>query len=629
LSLRERSTLGALRALRAKGHISADVESDMVDAYRFLRTLEHRLQMIDDQQTHTLPKVPAELEHIAGFMGYRSRSAFEDALRGKLSAVQGHYARLFEREAPLAAQLGSLVFTGVEEDPETLATLSRMGFERGKDISAVIRGWHHGRIRATRSARARELLTRLMPALLEALAKTADPDAAFTHFDRFLSGLPAGVQVFSMLFANLSLLDLVAEIAGFAPRLADYLGRNPGVLDALTDPGFLTRIPSPEELGERFAAEVDRATGYEAALDVARRFAKEEKFRIGVQVIEGLANAEAAGPAYAAIAETVIAGLQKIVERDMETVHGRIAGGAFVVVALGKLGGREMTAASDLDLVFIYDHDADVVQSDGLKPLAPPAYFARMSQRFIAALTALTAEGRLYEVDMRLRPSGNQGPVAVRFATFVEYHRKEAWTWERMALTRARVLSGPPTLQARVEDVICSVFTESLADPVQVKNDARTMRDKLAAQFPGRDIWDIKFAPGGLVDIEFIVQTWQLIAAPKDVSILDQNIIRALEKFAAACPVNAGDTEALIAAARLEHGLTQVLRIALDVAFRPASTTKGLKVLLARAGAAPDFSTVEEQLKDTEAKVRAIFERSLPPLHSAGNSTSAPGDQAT
>ena len=456
-----------------------------------------------------------------------------------------------------------------------------MGFERPADISAVIRGWHHGRIRATRSARARELLTKLMPALLEALAKTADPHSAFTHFDRFLSGLPAGVQVFSMLLANPRLLDLIAEIAGSAPKLADYLGRHAAVLDALVDPGFLIRTPSEAELRLRFAQELARVSGYEAALDVARRFAKEETFRIGVQVIQGLSDAEQAGPAYAAVAEAVIAGLQEIVEREMGIAHGRIPGGAFAVVAQGKLGGREMTAASDLDLVFIYTHDSDAVSSDGPRPLAPSAYFARTSQRFIAGLTAMTAEGRLYEVDMRLRPSGNQGPVAVRFETFVEYHREQSWTWERMALTRARDLRTGKLARDRRggHSRLSDAAARAPGDAGRCTHDAR----KLAVQFPGRNIWDIKFAPGGLVDIEFIAQVLQLCHAPDNPGVLDQNTIAALEKLSHAGVLAEGDAENLIAAARLEHGLTQVLRIALEGAFKPDAATKGLKGLLARA----------------------------------------------
>jgi glutamate-ammonia-ligase adenylyltransferase len=611
-SLRERTTVGALSALKARGHISETATSDLESAYRFLRTLEHRIQMIEDQQIHTLPKTPDGIDHVARFMGYHDTVAFEEELRSRLATVQGHYSRLFESEAPLASKAGSLVFTGVEEDPETVATLARMGFERPADISSMIRGWHHGRIRATRSARARELLTKLMPALLEALSGTVDPDAAFVHFDRFLTGLPAGVQVFSLLLANPRLLLLVAEVAGSAPRLAEYLGRHAGVLDALIDPNFLTRIPTQEELHGRLADELSRATGYEAALDAVRRFAKEENFRIGVQVIQGLTDAEHAGPAYAAVAEAVIVCLQGVVEHEMEVTYGAIEGGAFAVVALGKLGGREMTATSDLDLVFIYTHSADATVSNGKKPLAPSAYFARASQRFIAALTASTAEGPLYEVDMRLRPSGNQGPVAVSFERFVQYHREHSWTWERMALTRARVISGPRALRERVEAAIRETLTQP-SDTAAVVADARAMRDKLAAQFPGRDKWDIKFAPGGLVDIEFIAQTLQLCHAAGDASVLDQNSIAALERLAARGALSPEKAATLVRSARLEHSLTHVLRIALEGAFNAEMATRALKALLARAGDAPDFSAVETELAETEAQVRTIFDQVLPP----------------
>jgi glutamate-ammonia-ligase adenylyltransferase len=370
-------------------------------------------------------------------------------------------------------------------------------------------------------------------------------------------------------------------------------------------------MPTQEELHTRLADELSRTAGYEAALDAVRRFAKEENFRIGVQVIQGLTDAEQAGPAYAAVAEAVIACLQGVVEHEMEAAYGTVEGGGFAVVAQGKLGGREMTATSDLDLVFIYTHSADAAASNGRKPLAPSAYFARASQRFIGALTASTAEGPLYEVDMRLRPSGNQGPVAVSFESFVQYHRERSWTWERMALTRARIVSGRDALRVRVEAAIREALTRP-SDPAAVVADARAMRDKLAAQFPGRDKWDIKFAPGGLVDIEFIAQTLQLCRAHDDVNVLDQNTIAALERLSVAGALSPGMAATLVRAARLEHRLTHVLRIALTGPFNAETATRALKSLLARAGDAPDFSAVETQLAETEAQVRAIFDQLLP-----------------
>ncbi len=566
--------------------------------------------MVEDQQIHALPKTPDGIDHIARFMGYEDTVQFEEELRARLASVQGHYSRLFESGAPLASKTGSLVFTGVEEDPETVATLARMGFERPADISAIIRGWHHGRIRATRSARARELLTKLIPSLLEALSRTVDPDAAFVNFDRFLTGLPAGVQVFSLLLANPRLLLLVAEVAGSAPRLAEYLGRHVGVLDALIDPGFLSRTPTQEELKDRLASELARAPGYEGALDAARRFAKEENFRIGVQVIQGLTDAEHAGPAYAAVAEAVIGCLQDLVEREMESAHGVLPGGAFAVVAQGKLGGKEMTATSDLDLVFIYTHGPDAAASGGPKPLAPSAYFARASQRFIAALTASTAEGPLYDVDMRLRPSGNQGPVAVSLDSFVRYHRERSWTWERMALTRARVVSGPDDLRTEIEETLRETLTQP-NEPARIVSDARAMREKLAAQFPGRDIWDIKFAAGRARRYRVHRADAPTVPRAKEPERARQNTIAALERLQAAGALSPEAAATLIRAARLEHGLTQVLRIAVDGDFHADSATRGLKTLLARAGDAPDFSALEAQLAETEQDVRAIFDQLL------------------
>ncbi|MBV9904692.1 MAG: bifunctional [glutamine synthetase] adenylyltransferase/[glutamine synthetase]-adenylyl-L-tyrosine phosphorylase, partial [Alphaproteobacteria bacterium] len=463
-SLRQSRTLEALDALQARGLVTPETTTNLKHAYAFLRTLEHRLQMIEDEQTHVVPKSDDGVAHIACFMGYDSGQAFGDALTHQLETVQGHYARLFEREQELAAPEGNLVFTGVEEDPGTLETLTTMGFRNAAHVSAAIRGWHHGRIRATRSARARELLTKLVPVLLPALAATADPDTAFAQFDRFLTNLPAGVQLFSQFLARPDFLRLIATIVGSAPRLAQHLARAPATLDALIDADFLRTLPSRAQLDTQLADQLMRSGDYEGALDATRRFAREQIFRVGVQIIEGAAKADAAGPALANIAEAVIAGLLPIVESELAENHGRIPGGEFAVVAMGKLGGREMTAGSDLDLIFVYDVPPDVESSDGAKPLPVIVYYARLAQRFISALTTPTAAGTLYDVDMRLRPTGNKGPVAVALQSFQRYHAEESWTWERMALTRARVVAAPPRLRAAVEETIVKTLT-SASDP--------------------------------------------------------------------------------------------------------------------------------------------------------------------
>jgi glutamate-ammonia-ligase adenylyltransferase len=606
--LRRHATLEAIEALRARGRVSDEAAVDLTQAYRFLRTLEHRLQMIEDEQTHTVPKSEEGLAHIACFMGYADAAAFGIDLARTLATVQGHYARLFEQSAPLAAAKGSLVFTGVEEDPETLLTLTGMGFRDAKHASGAIRGWHHGRIRATRSARAREILTKLMPVLLEALAATADPDAAFAQFDRFVTRLPAGVQLFSLFLANPHLLKLVADICGSAPRLADHLSRAPGVFDALLDPGFLGSLPSREQLDAMLADQLSRAPDYEAVLDTVRRFAKEQSFRVGVRIIEGNLTASESGLAFTAIAQSVIAGLLGAVEGALATQAGHVRGGAFAVIAMGKLGGREMTASSDLDLIFIYDAPDDVEASDGDKPLPVSAYYGRLAQRLIAALTVPTAEGVLHEVDMRLRPTGNKGPVAVSLETFARYHASEAWTWERMALTRARVIAAPAHLRSKIEAAVQTALTASF-DAAKLAADAREMREKMASQFLGKSLWDLKFVPGGLVDIEFIAQMLQLREAHRHLAVIDANTIAALERLAEAGALAAADAQTLISTARIENALVQVLRIAVDGTLEPATASPGLKVLLARAAGAKDFAALEALLAQAQTRVRTIFER--------------------
>ncbi|HWY62281.1 MAG TPA: bifunctional [glutamine synthetase] adenylyltransferase/[glutamine synthetase]-adenylyl-L-tyrosine phosphorylase [Rhizomicrobium sp.] len=604
--LRAASTLTALKALADEGIITPGAETDMRRCYIYLRTLEHRLQMIEDQQTHTLPASEEGLAHVACFMGYEETSLFRAAFTDVLESVQGHYARLFEREPELTDSHGNLVFTGVEEDPETLKTLAAMGFRDAAHVSGAIRGWHHGRIRAMRSARARELLTRLMPHILAALAATPDPDAAFAQFDRFLSGLPSGVQLFSLFQARPEFLGLLARSLGSAPRLSLHLARNPSTLDALLDADFLGTLPSRAALDAALARRL--TGGYEEMLDGARHFVREAIFRVGVQIVDGKANADQAGPALTDIAESVIAGLLPRVEDELAQSAGRVPGSGFAVIAMGKLGGREMTASSDLDLVFVYDLPPGVENSDGPKPLPATLYFARLAQRLIAALTTPTAAGTLYDVDMRLRPTGNKGPAAVSLKSFADYHASESWTWEHMALTRARLAAGPPDLRQRIAEEIRRRLTAK-PDAAKILADARDMRAKVEASYPGRSIWDVKHAPGGLMDIEFIAQTLQLLHAHARPDILDTNTIAALEKLGAAGFLKGPDLALLLDAARLQQALTQTMRIALDETLKPEEATPALGALLARAGSARDFAGLEQRLILLQQQVRAVFVR--------------------
>ncbi|WP_293552601.1 bifunctional [glutamine synthetase] adenylyltransferase/[glutamine synthetase]-adenylyl-L-tyrosine phosphorylase [Parvibaculum sp.] len=606
--LRGQQTMTMLDELAKKRWIAPEAAEEMKSAYRFLRTVEHRLQMIADEQTHTLPSTDEGLDHVACFLGFGARADFAETLTGHMRHVQGHYAKLFEAAPPLAEEGGSLVFTGTEDDPETLETLRKLGFVQVSEMAATIRAWHTGRFAATRSPRSREILTALMPAILRALSRTSNPDTAFTRFDQFLTKLPAGVQLFSMLYSNPGLLDLLAGICGTAPRLASYLAQNSAVLEAVVDPDFFKVIPNRESLRASLDAALVHARDYQDVLDFARVFAREHRFRLGVRVLTGNTDAEEAGPAYAALAGELITALAPVAEDKVAERLGHVQGGRFAVVAMGKLGSEEMSAASDLDLIVIYDVDDPEALSDGAKPVFASQYYARVCQQLIGALTAPTTEGKLYEVDLRLRPSGNSGPVATHLKSFESYQASEAWTWEHMALTRARVLTGPAELKDRIASVIGDTLRRP-RDPGKTAFDVADMRARVEREFPSKNPWELKYVRGGLVDIEFICQYLQLIHGHDHPQVLHHHTRTALARIAGARLLPSETADLLVSVIGLTHNLTQVIRICVEGVFVPEEATPGLKNLLARAGNAPDFASLEAQLRDAQTEVHAAFER--------------------
>jgi len=564
--------------------------------------------MIGDQQTHILPNEPEELRRVAALSGFTDADAFADTLVAELARVETHYGALFEKLPALPEAAPSIVLPSDEGDPAALAALEKLGFRNPQQAIAAVRAWQSGRYPATRSARARERLTEFLPSLLDTFGRTAEPDHALGTFDKVMAEMPAGVQLFSLLAANPSLLRLMADIMGTAPRLASILARRPRLLDAVLDPGFFGAVPTPAKLKELVVKALARASDYQDALDRARIVGREQGFLIGVRVISGTVSASQAGAAYATLAETLIETLAARVEAELERQHGAMPEGKAVVVAMGKLGSREMTAASDLDLITVYDFAGEGVQSAGPKSLPGSHYYTRFTQRLIAALSAQTPEGSLYQVDMRLRPSGSQGPVATRLVRFIDYQRNSAWTWEHLALTRARVVSGPPELRQTIDRTISEVLRRP-RDRAQVAADVRIMRDKIEEEKGTRDIWDLKHVRGGLIDIEFLAQFLQVVRAHEHPEVLEQNTVGALSKLLQGGVISLADAEVLIPAATLYHTLTQCLRLCLDKPFVPNEASRVLKDLLARASDMPDFVTLESNLRDTLSAVHTLYNR--------------------
>jgi glutamate-ammonia-ligase adenylyltransferase len=607
--LRGRDTLAMLAALVEGGWIGADARNDLEAAYLFLRKIEHRLQMVADDQTHTLPSEREDLERFARFAGFKDRDEFAETLLGHMRKVQRHYMRLFEKTTAQADEL-ALTFPEDADDRETLNRLGAMGFRQPLEVSGTVRRWLTGSYSAFRSEFARTQFRELVPVLLDRLSHSENPDVAVNSFDQFIAGLQRGGRLFSLLRQNPDLVALVALTLGTAPRLANILARHPEAMDALLEPTFFGALPDESILAAELQRSTSEAISYEDFLDRLRIFGQEQMFLVGARILSGTVSAEQAGEAFARLADVVIRSLHRRVEQMLIETHGRVRGQHTALLALGKLGGREMTATSDLDLIIVYDFDPEHPQSDGERPLYGAQYFARLTQRLISALSSPTNYGALYQVDMRLRPSGRSGPVATSIESFASYQETEAWTWEHLALTRARAVSGPAAFVARVEDVIRNALCRK-RDPDVIAADVVEMRQAIANEKGDDAKWDLKYVAGGLIDLEFIAQYLQLVHAATVPEILDTTTARVFDKAWRLGLLSAEDADVLRPAARLFHNLTQILRLSLSGPFDPKTAGPGLLGLLCRAADLPNFATLDAYVVETQQKVRASFIRVL------------------
>ena len=604
--LRVRPTLEALAVLAASGWITPEAKSELSAAYEFLRRVEHRLQMVADEQTHTLPETSDGVERFSRFLGYARGDDFAGELLRHLNSVQSHYSRLFEGAPPSVPSQPVVDYGAGAEDGRLLEHLAAQGFKKPKMVAASLAAWLRGDYRALRVEATRHAFEAFVPALLTGLAQAEDPDAAIVAFDRFLAALHRGARLIGLLSQNPDLVGLLALILGAAPRLGDMLARQPQIIDGLVDPRFFGPMPDRRELSGRLTSHLADAGSYEEFLDRLRLFGQESLFLIGTRILSGTVSAQQAGAAFADTAEGIARTVHRLVAAQFAAQYGTIKDQQTAILAMGKLGSREMTAASDLDLILIYDFDPDHPDSDGGRSLHGGQYFARLTQRLVSAFTTRTNFGVLYEIDLRLRPSGRAGPVASRLDAFASYQEREAWTWEHMALTRARVVSAPPALRERIEAVIRQVLMRQ-RDQDLVASDVLEMRRAIGEEKGERDIWDLKYAAGGLVDIEFAAQYLQLVHAAERPEILSVSTLQVIENALKLGLLPAATADVLRTAGRLYQDLTQILRLCVSEKFTPTAAGDDLLRMLARAGDAPDFSALEARVRDTELDVREIF----------------------
>lgn len=583
-ALRCPATLDGLAALAAAGHVPPAEAERLAASYRALRTLEHRLQMRRDEQTHAVPRLIADRQAVARLCGLKDAKALEAGLARLTDPVAAAYDRLIQAAAPAA--------TPVPADPK--AWLKQHHPALVKLLPPLIASWRQGKYRALRSESARADFEAVLPGLIERLAAAADPATAAARLDGLLAALPAGAQFLALLRANPRLVGLLGNLVGITPVLAQALARDPALFDVMLSPDAFAPLPDAETLTAQLAGLCRGAQGLEDVLDRVRRWTAEYRFQLGAQLIEGHAGALAVGRSLADLADAAVRILLPVVAADYAAVHGRVPGGELVVLALGRHGGRAMTHASDLDLVFLFSGHHETL-SDGAKPLPASQYFNRLAARLVTALSVPTAAGALYEVDTRLRPWGAKGNLALSVGSFARYQMEEAESWEHMALTRARVVAGPA---ADADAVIHAVLSQP-RDVGALRSSVLQMRADMAAAKKPQGRFDVKLAAGGLVDLEFIVHFRQLASARG----LHPELPAALAQLIA-------DGQLPADLARAHDVLARCLiwlRLLFAGARVPDALPEPVAAILARALGAANFAGLVEQLAIAREQVRVAW----------------------
>ncbi|OYY04199.1 MAG: glutamate-ammonia-ligase adenylyltransferase [Acidocella sp. 35-58-6] len=593
-ALRIPQTLKALPALARARHLPEAAARELAADYQTLRRVEHRLQMVADRQTHSLPANQETLQQFAIFL---NDPGFLKSFPKLLNRVHRHFLAFFDADSGPA----TVIDPGETGKPPLDFTikLKALGFSDFQHMAERLRAWSSGGIPALRSERARELLDSLVPHLLEALGRQKDPDRAFLHFDTLISRQRAGVQLLSLFARNPALLDRLAAVLGAAPVLAEHLAQDAQALEALLSPA--ARFAAPRPALRRLLHE---ATDLEGVVSITRRFVRREEFHLSVATLEGRLDANEAGRLRSNLAKAALGALLPHVMAQHIARFGRIRGMKFGIVALGKTGSAEMLAGSDLDLMLMYDHAA--------MDTPPTHYFVRLAHALTAALTAPGPEGPIYHVDMRLRPSGNQGPVAVSLASFRRYHAAESWTWERMALTRASVLAATPKFELILSDEI--LIALSRPEPAAaIRADASDMLARINLEIPPEGPWDVKHCTGGLIELAFIAEALQLIHGPANPVLFRANTAAALRALADAGHLGAADTATLLAADLLWRTIQGISRIT-GLHERDEHPQPATLAPLLRATGTIDVAQLTLTIEQHRAAVRDCFTRIIGPV---------------
>jgi glutamate-ammonia-ligase adenylyltransferase len=608
-SLRKKDTVSALNALVEEGEVEQKIAAALIESYKHYRIVEHRLQMIADEQTHELPTSLETMEEFAIFCGFNNREEFINDLSSKITAVQNYYSNLFNTSPSLASDnpeaSGSLVFTGMENDPDTIKTLQKIGFNDPEKISELIRGWHHGRINLTKKKRTRAVLTKLMPALISSFAKSQNPDVAFINLNEFLSKQPLSSQVFSLLYVNSEILDLLAEIFGGYPEIAESLTHHPNLLDYLVSSEFKNEFPEIEYLYSSLEENITHLDekSLDKIIEATKIWANERRFQVGVKVIRNKISEGEIFENLSNIAEVILRILIPHIKQEINQQYGMVESSKFAIIAYGKFGSRELTFGSDLDLVFVYD----VAENAALDlNISPSEYHIRFANKIAGYLTNLTESGKLFNLDLRLRPMGDKGAMACNLQSYSQYYnlsqKDGAWAWEYMALTRARAISE----DANFEDGLNKLISEKLQQSwvkEELKKQVIDMHKRVAVNKKTDDVFHVKHIRGGMVDVEYIVQYLLLLNASKNPLILKVKIIDAINALSLQNIIKPDHAKTLLEAFILYRKVQNILRITETKIF-----SKNTEKILCRYTGFKDFSALKNNLVSFQKKVVELFQ---------------------
>ncbi|MFT4249391.1 MAG: bifunctional [glutamate--ammonia ligase]-adenylyl-L-tyrosine phosphorylase/[glutamate--ammonia-ligase] adenylyltransferase [Pseudomonas sp.] len=561
-ALRERRLLPALAALVALGQVEPGNGAALAEAYRFLRRVENRLQMLRDAQTHALPVDALERARIACGLGFDDWDALFAALQRRRDRVAAEFAELLApRRKPGAPDAVATYWRGLPGAGDA-GQLADLGFADVAAADQSLRDFAQSLgVRALSDA-ARARLDRVMPALLGAAAHSPQPDAALRRVLGLLQSVLRRTSYLALLdeqpTALARLVDVLARSALLSERLASY----PLLLDELLDTRIAGPMPDPRAIAA-LCAQTLAIDDPEAALRELNERRLALSFRIALATLDGRQPGLQGTRQLAALADAVVASVLAMAWWQLVEAHGEVPGGAFAILGYGSLGGRELGFGSDLDLVFLYDHAVEAEASAGARPLEASRWFARLAQKVMALLGAETGAGRLYEIDVRLRPDGGKGALVSSLASYREYQRERAWTWEHQALVRARGVAGDAALLAAFEQVRGDTLARE-RDPQSLREDVVKMRGRMRAELDRSDAgrFDLKQGAGGLVDLEFVLQAGVLLQAHRDAALLEPRDTPALiDALAASGWLPVAEAAALHAAhaALLDAGLACTL----------------------------------------------------------------------